>query len=238
MIVSHITKTIAYGARPIWSRTTARATRETPTITLPCMKLKARDTYCMAVNTRALRVAHAYGIKPALSCRRPCSSKWFLQERSLKVPTSSTHVRSLSGFNIQHKATYFRASSTNCSLISPKSPSARFTAAFRPGHRYFSGIGTEPGLDPRTDSSSSQQDPESEIKIIDFSKQRLAEQDIPGHSLLKVLNEQPKPGWAACRWIFVNGLNRDVVRQLGVSRDDETSVLRDTVTRSRTRDTC
>lgn len=81
--------------------------------------------------------------------------------------------------------------------------------------RHFSAIGAEPGIDARSETATHQAEPDSEIKIIDFSSKQVVEQDVPSGKLQSVLQDQPRPEWAACRWIYVNGLNRDVVRLLG-----------------------
>lgn len=83
------------------------------------------------------------------------------------------------------------------------------------GRRWFSGIGAEPGIDFNANSITSSPDRDSTIKIIDFAKSQVAEQDVPAGALQSVLESGPKPEWAACRWIHVNGINREVVRLLG-----------------------
>lgn len=85
---------------------------------------------------------------------------------------------------------------------------------FQPVNR-FSSIGAEPGIDIRADTATNQADPDSEIKIIDFSSKQVVQQDVDSGQLASFLEKQPRPDWAACRWIYVNGLNRNVVKLLG-----------------------
>lgn len=79
--------------------------------------------------------------------------------------------------------------------------------------------GDEPGIDPSSKTSperfSKHSGIESEISIVDFSDQRVTKQNVDVASLESFLKEQPKPDWAACRWIYVNGVNWNVVRTLG-----------------------
>ncbi|CAK3947563.1 Magnesium transport [Lecanosticta acicola] len=84
---------------------------------------------------------------------------------------------------------------------------------------WTSRAGEEPGIDPTSKLASQrfsqQHDSESEICIVDFSDQRVIKHDVEVASLDSFLKEQPRPSWASCRWIYVNGINWDVVRSLG-----------------------
>ena len=84
----------------------------------------------------------------------------------------------------------------------------------------LSAIGTEPGLySDGTTSQRGQSTPgrhgESEIRVIDYSAERIVQHEVSASSLQGFLEQQVKPKWAACRWIYVNGLSRDVVHCLG-----------------------
>ena len=83
------------------------------------------------------------------------------------------------------------------------------------GSRWISSIGAEPGIDTNSERRSSHSDLQSDIKIVDYSDKRVMEHDLSSSSLESFLKEQAKPDWAACRWIYVNGLNQDVMRCLG-----------------------
>ncbi len=81
--------------------------------------------------------------------------------------------------------------------------------------RSYSGIGAEPGIDFKANHPGAREERDSEIKIIDFSTSQVHEQDVTVAALQRTLREPPRPEWAACRWIYVNGLNRQVMRLLG-----------------------
>ena len=81
-------------------------------------------------------------------------------------------------------------------------------------------IGAEPGIDTavhsaKSESRASVPNAESEIKIIDYSDQRIVEHDVTTASLDSFLSSTAKPEWAVCRWVYVNGINWDVVKCLG-----------------------
>lgn len=79
-------------------------------------------------------------------------------------------------------------------------------------------VGAEPGVDPtskNTIGNPPQRDLKAQIKIIDYSSKQLEEHDLHINDMEAWLRDQPKPDWAATRWIWVNGLNFDVVKSLG-----------------------
>lgn len=81
--------------------------------------------------------------------------------------------------------------------------------------------GAEPGLDPNSHDTTwdpPQADRNGQIKIIDYSSSQLEENDVNSNDLESYLRDQPKPDWAATRWIWVNGINYDVVKCLGLSK--------------------
>lgn len=85
------------------------------------------------------------------------------------------------------------------------------------------GVGAEPGIDPATKQGNPEHrlhEPEvtSEIRIIDYSNKQILESEVKQENLESFLRDQPKPGWATVRWIYVNGLNFNVVRCLGNSK--------------------
>ncbi|KAL8710038.1 MAG: hypothetical protein Q9220_005309 [cf. Caloplaca sp. 1 TL-2023] len=80
--------------------------------------------------------------------------------------------------------------------------------------------GQEPGIDP-TQSHDGQLSSglphlfeECEIKVVDFSIDSISVHQMNNKSLGEFL-EDPRPDWAACRWISVNGLSWDVIKLLG-----------------------
>ncbi|KAL8736032.1 MAG: hypothetical protein Q9166_000594 [cf. Caloplaca sp. 2 TL-2023] len=80
--------------------------------------------------------------------------------------------------------------------------------------------GQEPGIDPTQShdghepSAVSHLFEECEIKVVDFSLDSIQVHNMNNKSLAEFL-EDPRPDWAACRWINVNGLSWDVIKLLG-----------------------
>ncbi|CAO1599551.1 hypothetical protein XANCAGTX0491_003273 [Xanthoria calcicola] len=80
--------------------------------------------------------------------------------------------------------------------------------------------GQEPGIDPTQshDTYESSTVPhlfeECEIKIVDFSLESIEVHTLDNKALADFL-DAPRPDWAFCRWISVNGLSWDVIRLLG-----------------------
>ncbi|KAK5170467.1 uncharacterized protein LTR77_005055 [Saxophila tyrrhenica] len=151
----------------------------------------------------------------AVSLSQPARSRRLLKEAVRPRYWQKAHARPLSTLYDQTTAGGLHHKPSRYQPTFWKRARSQDGNHFSCGRRYFSGIGSEPGIDTKTDASSSHEEPESQVKIIDFSKERLAEQDVATSSLQTVLSEQPKPDWAACRWIYVNGLNRNVVRLIG-----------------------
>lgn len=85
--------------------------------------------------------------------------------------------------------------------------------------RWQSGVGAEPGIDlSQSDLTSDRHKQklvqDSEIKVIDYSNAKIEQHDLANESFQPFLATQPKPDWAACRWIYINGLSWDAVRSL------------------------
>ncbi|KAL8759915.1 MAG: hypothetical protein Q9184_003475 [Pyrenodesmia sp. 2 TL-2023] len=80
--------------------------------------------------------------------------------------------------------------------------------------------GQEPGIDPTLppDAHESTSLPhlfeECEILVVDFSMEFIDLHRLNNQSLESFM-EDPRPDWAACRWINVNGLSWDVIKLLG-----------------------
>lgn len=86
--------------------------------------------------------------------------------------------------------------------------------------RWISGIGAEPGIDttltaPKYTESSPDSSHDTEIQIIDYSDKDVVQHEVTHTSLEPFLKQNGKPEWAACRWIYVNGLNSNVVTIIG-----------------------
>jgi hypothetical protein len=77
----------------------------------------------------------------------------------------------------------------------------------------------EPGAEPGIDTSKEIEEAhhlqqQCDIKIVDFSDTREETYHMDNTTLPNFL-QTPKESWVACRWINVNGLSYDVVRELG-----------------------
>ncbi|KAM3415984.1 hypothetical protein BST61_g9473 [Cercospora zeina] len=81
--------------------------------------------------------------------------------------------------------------------------------------------GAEPGLSPvskEAEWNPPEAGPKGEVKIIDYSNGQLEEHEVSGTKLEAFLRDHPKPQWAAARWIWVNGLNFDIIKCIGSSK--------------------
>jgi Mg2+ and Co2+ transporter CorA len=78
--------------------------------------------------------------------------------------------------------------------------------------------GAEPGIDPsKTDVADLQYanlKAESQVTLVDFSEDKIIKKDMYNDEFLEFM-ENPRPEWATCRWINVNGLSWDVIRCIG-----------------------
>ncbi|EME46928.1 hypothetical protein DOTSEDRAFT_126569 [Dothistroma septosporum NZE10] len=82
-------------------------------------------------------------------------------------------------------------------------------------------IGAEPGIDDNyrpPDATDHPTNNESVIRIIDYSDKQFEQHELSSSSLKDFLDLNKKPEWAACRWIYINGLDLDVVRNVGNSK--------------------
>ena len=98
--------------------------------------------------------------------------------------------------------------------------------------RWAPAVGSEPGFDPAVRDPNEKSDhlsPKSqvEVQIVDYSQDRLIVHKPAGASLEQFLNDNPKPEWASCRWIWVNGIEPEVVRCLGTHKDLHPLALED-----------
>ena len=79
-------------------------------------------------------------------------------------------------------------------------------------------MGAEPGFDPASPKPA-HLSPKSqvEIQVVDYSNERLVIHKPASSTLEDFFKETPKPSWVSCRWIYVNGIEPEVVRCLGNS---------------------
>ncbi|RMY58674.1 hypothetical protein D0862_11346 [Hortaea werneckii] len=78
-------------------------------------------------------------------------------------------------------------------------------------------VGAEPGSQTELEEAQNESDaePNAQIKIIDYCADRVEQHNIPASALDGYGRKLGKPAWAACRWIYVNGLDTNVVTTLG-----------------------
>ena len=85
-------------------------------------------------------------------------------------------------------------------------------------------VGSEPGCDlgeenKKLETANAQPKTNAEIRIIDYSDKDFSQHELSNSkSLEEFLQNRPKPGWATCRWIYVNGIDADVLQCLGKAK--------------------
>ncbi|KAH7144497.1 hypothetical protein B0J13DRAFT_502585 [Dactylonectria estremocensis] len=88
------------------------------------------------------------------------------------------------------------------------------TFSARPGWQ----PGSEPGYDPLLPDGGHASMPAlnapCEISVVDFSHENMVKSHFENEGFIRYL-ETPKPAWAKCRWINVNGLSWDVIQAIG-----------------------
>ena len=74
-----------------------------------------------------------------------------------------------------------------------------------------------------------------DITVVDFSDQKVDKRYLDNGNLKEFL-ETPKPEWAECRWINVNGLSYDVIRLLAIDKNLHSLAIEDLMnTKGRTK---
>lgn len=87
--------------------------------------------------------------------------------------------------------------------------------------RWASQVGAEPGsgsLPADYNKSSKFQstgESDSDIRIVDYSDKDVQQHTVSTANLKSFLENNEKPTWASCRWIYANGLNEEVVKTIG-----------------------
>jgi Mg2+ and Co2+ transporter CorA len=96
--------------------------------------------------------------------------------------------------------------------------------------RWSPAVGAEPGFDPAVrDPKSDHLSPKSqvEIQVVDYSNERLVVHIPASDALDDFFLNNPKPSWASCRWIYVNGIEPEVMRCLGTHKNLHPLALED-----------
>jgi hypothetical protein len=112
-----------------------------------------------------------------------------------------------------------------------------FDATFsaRPGWQ----PGSEPGFDPTKADGGHASMPTliapCEISVIDFCHNNVVKQHFENETFIDFL-DKPKPKWANCRWININGLSWDVIQAVGNKKNLHKLALEDVLNiRNRTK---
>jgi Mg2+ and Co2+ transporter CorA len=96
--------------------------------------------------------------------------------------------------------------------------------------RWSPAAGSEPGFNPAVrDPKVEHLSPKSvvEIHVVDYSHDQLVVHTPAAQLLDDFFLKNPKPEWASCRWIYVNGIEPEVVRCLGNHKDLHPLALED-----------
>ena len=79
-------------------------------------------------------------------------------------------------------------------------------------------MGREPSIGASTEPEEPEAGDDSNIRIVDFASDKMIQQEVRSSELEAFLKDHEKPAWAACRWIYVNGLKSSIVHCLGRSK--------------------
>jgi hypothetical protein len=76
--------------------------------------------------------------------------------------------------------------------------------------------GAEPGIDTAKEPAPrfSHLLQECQITVVDISDERMSKYELDNEGLVEFLQD-PREDWVSCRWINVNGLSWDVIKELG-----------------------
>jgi len=116
-----------------------------------------------------------------------------------------------------------RTSGRASSLSEPMSPLYRRMTRQNTVRNYHSPsrpIWEEPGAEPGIDTSKEPEAhfghlmQECQITVVDYSDERMSKYEMDNEGLVEFLKD-PREDWVACRWINVNGLSWDVIKELG-----------------------
>lgn len=165
------------------------------------------------------------------------SSRPRRESNVIHSPSSNTLRRAGTGFSVQ--------SGFEGMKRRPRRSNTAYT--YKPAERH---PGWEPGQEPGIDTSDpappyggEPSDPDGpthldarcEITVIDWSQDNMESYRLDNDNLAEFVS-QPKPSWVICRWINVNGLSWDVIRQLGSHKGLHRLAIEDLMnTRNRTK---
>lgn len=128
-------------------------------------------------------------------------------------PPTQTHDVDVSGAPTNSPPESVRQRRINRSTtVKSYHPERRGGQAWQPGAE--PGIDTSAPVDPYSTSSQPKIHEICQITTVDFSQTEVQQHELDNDTLGPFM-AQPRPDWAVCRWINVNGLSWDVVKLLG-----------------------
>ena len=91
--------------------------------------------------------------------------------------------------------------------------------------------GAEPGYNPELPDGGHANMPNQPcaITVVDFSQGQVEKRHFENEDFIEYL-DRPKPSWAKCRWININGLSWDVIQAVGNKKDLHKLALEDVMT--------
>ncbi|KAK1071008.1 hypothetical protein LTR74_003657 [Friedmanniomyces endolithicus] len=143
-------------------------------------------------------------------------SRSLSQHTSKKTSSCNQHLYQKSGYQ-SYRLT--RNSGSHARQRSPLFSTGR--QHYKRGATRKAAVGTEPGLPIEyegtrpLDRAVEADSDDAEIRIIDYSASRIARKDVPASELQSYIQSHSKPSWATCRWLYVNGISKNVVHTLG-----------------------
>lgn len=106
-----------------------------------------------------------------------------------------------------------------------------------PSRANWEEAGAEPGIDTTKDAEPhfSHLAQQCQITVVDWSTDKIEPKHFDNAGLEDYMR-QPKPDWATCRWININGLSWDVIKSVGNSKKLHRLAIEDLIhTRGRTK---
>lgn len=171
--------------------------------------------------------------------RHGLTSSW----RQLYTPTTFFRIQNCGPRSIWKPRNVWRTfgSDAGSGLASRKRSTVRHRLDIRPrGQRCQSQVATthtESSSTPGVGQGPPQHTITSEpctIKVLDYSDKQLVQHEVAGtkEELDSFLRDNAKPDWAACRWIWINGIDQGVVKSLGQHKGLHRLAIEDVLERS------
>jgi hypothetical protein len=92
--------------------------------------------------------------------------------------------------------------------------------------------GAEPGVDVKNEEEAARfqhLQQACEITVVDFSAEKIQTYELDNTSLVEFL-KRPKDAWVECRWVNVNGLDFEVIRELTTHKQLHRLAIEDLMT--------